>query len=574
MRRSLLSLIGLCLLASLTPAATPRSPLAVVPDSADLVFALPSPRLLLDAYTTPALLMQAQELAPVRELFEGTRVRRFLQLVAYAERELGMKAGEILDKVAGGGAVLASRIGMDPAPALLVIQGTDAKVTERFFALLLQIAEQELARSDGAPRLVKGSYQGIESATIGDLHAVRAGATLLFANKKEALDASLALVNGKATKSLLDKLGVSDAQKLLPANPLAWLWLDMTTVRKNPATAEFYKTPREPLLTTLFGGYVDTLSRAPYFAMALTRDQDDFAITMRMPVGRAGMGPDRFLHVGPDGQPSSRPLLEPKGVLASSSFHFDTAAFWNERTKLFGTDTVKGLEQADKGLQQFPFNRIQLSKLLTAAGPYHRAVVVNQPKGGYTKQPKTPVQALAVVIEMRNPDDFAEGVETLARGGVIALATQIRLKRTEEKVGDVPLVGYRFAEDRPVPDDVNDLRFGYSPCFARVGNQMLLCSTLELARELIPMLQAEKPTERAPSAETRFYGAGAAELLRLQQEDLITQAILDQAVPAAEARKQVGDFLALLRQTGGLSFKATYGAKTFEYEIRARLGNK
>jgi hypothetical protein len=569
--------IGWLALASTASAGLPRSPLTVVPETADFVVAVPSPALLLEAVTTPALLKQAQGLAPVREFLEGTRFRRYLQLIGHVERELSMPLPEILAKVAGGGVVLASKLG-EPggpaaAPALVVVQGTDAKVSERFFALLVQVVEQELARIDGAPKLMKGSYQGFESATIGDLQAVCAGATLLFSNKKEGIKAALDRVSGKEKGSLSDKASVNDARKLLPAEPLAWLWVDMETVRKNPATAEAYKTPRDPLQTTLFGGYFDTLARTPFFALALNRDKDDFAITIRMPVGREGMGPDRYLHVGPDGQPSSRPLLEPKGVLYSTSFHFDTAAFWNERAKLFGADVVKGLEQADKGLQQFPFNRIQISKLLTAAGPYHRIVVVNQPKGGYTKQPKTPVQAFAVVIEMRNPDDFADGVDTLARGGAIALASQFRLKRVEEKISDIPLVGYRFDEERPYPEDPNNERFGFSPCFARVGNQMLLCSTIELAREMIPLLQNEKPGDRTPSAEIRFYGEGVAELLRLQQEELITQAILDQAVPASEARKQVADFLALLRKTGGLSLKATYAPKQFEYEIRARLGD-
>jgi hypothetical protein len=567
------SLIGLLVLGSSAFAGEPRSPLAVVPDSADLVVVVPSPKLLLDAYTTPALFKQAQSLAPVREFFEGTRFRRFTQLLAYVEREMKLSAPELLDKVAGGGAVVATKFGSDPAPVLAVIQGTDAKTTERFFAVLVQIVEQELARTEGAPRLVKQSYQGFESATIGDLQAVCAGATLIFANKKEALDAALDRVNGKEKGSLADVASINDARKLLPAEPLAWLWLNMETVRKNPATAEFYKTPREPLLTTLFGGYVDTLARTPFFAMALMRDKEDFAVTIRMPAGREGMGADRFLHVGPDGQPASRPLLEPKGVLFSTTFHFDTAAFWTERAKLFGADVVKGLEQADKGLQQFPFNRLQLSKMLLGAGPYHRVVVVNQPKGGYTKQPKQPVPAFAVVTEMRNPDDFAGGVETLARGGALALAAQVKLKLSEEKVGNVNLVGYRFDEDRAVPDDVNDQRFGYSPCFAVVGNQMLLCSTIELARELIPMLEKEKPGDRNASAETRFYGTGFAELLRLQEEQLVTQAILDQAVPAAEARKQVQDFLSLLRTTGGLALKVTYGPKQFDYEIRLQLGS-
>jgi len=571
-RLSLAGLFTWLALAGPASAAEPKSPLAAVPDVADLVFVAPSPAKLLDAYAAPALFQQAAKLAPAREFLEGTAFRRFQQLVGHLEREIGQPAAKLLDQVAGGGVALATKFGEQPGPALLVVQGRDEKVSERFFALLLQIIEQELARQEGAPKLVPGSYQGIQVTTIGkDAHLARVGATLLFANKRAAIEGAVDLATGKTDISLAKKPAVEEARKLLPGDPLAWMWMDMGRVRQvSPEADALYKTPREPLATMLFGGYFDVLSRTPFLAMALVRDKDDFAFHVRAPVGRDGMGPDRFLHVGPDGRAASRPPLEPKGVLFSTSFHLDLAAFWNDRAKIFGADVVAGLENADKGLGQFPLNRIQLSKLLTSTAPYHRFVAVVQPKGSYTKQPKTPVPAFAFVTETTN-DDYAAGIETLVRGAGLAVSSQIKLKLKEEKIGDVTLVGYRVDEERPLPEDVQDLRFAFSPCFARVGNQVLLCSTIELARELVPLLLAEKPGDRAASVETRFYGPGFAELLALSKEQLITQAILDQAVPAAEARKQAEELLALLRTTGGVSLEAAYGAKAFDYTIRFRL---
>ncbi len=574
MRLSLVGLLGWLTLAAPALAAEPRSPLTLLPDVADLVLVVPAPAKVLDAITTPALFQKARELAPIREFLEGTSYRRFQQLIAYLEREMGMPAAEILDRVAGGGVALGTKFGANPAPALAVVQGRDARASERFFGLLVQILEQELARQENAPKLVKGSYQGITGATIGnDIFLGQSGTTLLLTNKKQAMTAAVDLLTGKSEAHLAKKPAITEARQLLAGEPLAWLWLNMETVRsQNPTAAELYKTPREPLATMIFGSYFDILGRTPYLAMGLHRERDDFTFSVRAPVGRDGMGPDRLLHVGPDGRPASRPLLEPRGVLFSTTLHLDLAAFWNDRAKIFGADVVSGLEQADKNLGQFPFNRIRLSKLLTATAPYHRFVVVNQPKGGYTKQPQTPIPAFAVVTETLN-DDYAGGIETLIRGAGLALSTQIKLKLKEEKIGDVTLIGYRVDEARPLPNDVQDLRFGFSPCFARVGKQVLLCSTIEVARELVPLLQAEKPGERSASVETRFYGSGFAELLALQEEQLVTQAILDQAIPAKEAREQIREFLALLRSTGGVSLRATFAPKQFDYQIRFRLSD-
>lgn len=575
MNRFLLSftvLVGWLLLADIASADEPRSPLHCIPDVADLVVVAPSPAALLDALTEPALFQQAQKLAPVRELLEGTNFRRFLQLVRHFEREMGQPARELLDQAAGGGIALATRLGSQPAPALVVIQGRDAKASARFYSLVLQLIEQELERQGAAGGLVKGSYQGIDGVAIGNnAFLAQTGTTILFANKKEALAAAIDLAQGTKDAPLASKPAIQEIRKVLPEKPLTWMWLNMERVRETSPEAEaLYKTPREPLATMIFGGYFDLLGRTPSLGMALVREKDDFALHIRTPVGREGMGPDRLLHVGPDGRAASRPLLEPKGVLFSTSFHLDLAAFWNDRTKIFGADVVSGLEQADKGLTQFPLNRIQLSRMLKSTAPYHRVVAAVQTESGYQRRPRTPVPAFAIVTETVN-DDFAAGMETIARGAGLALSTQIRLKLKEEKVGDVTLIGYRVDEERPFPDDPEDFRFAVSPCFARVGNQVLLCSTIELARDLIPLIQAEKAGDRMASVETRFYGAGFAELLALQKDQLITQAILDQAVPAGEAREQVAKFLALLRSTGGASLKATYAPQHFDYEIRIRL---
>src|SRR6185437_8166875 len=116
------------------------------------------------------------------------------------------------------------------------------------------------------------------------------------------------------------------------------------------------------------------------------------------------------------------------------------------------------------------------------------------------------------------------------------------------------IVGYRF-DDKTEPkegdvlkQDVNDIRFNFSPCYVRVDNQFLLCSTIELCRELIDILVAEKknPSKSKLPASDRFSAAGFAQLLGGVKDQLIAQTILDQAVPPGEAREQVQAFIKLV----------------------------
>ena len=41
------------------------------------------------------------------------------------------------------------------------------------------------------------------------------------------------------------------------------------------------------------------------------------------------------------------------------------------------------------------------------------------------------------------------------------------------------IVGYRFDEKAVVPQDLDGVRYNFTPCFARVGNKFVVSSRLE-----------------------------------------------------------------------------------------------
>ena len=98
---------------------------------------------------------------------------------------------ELLDRLAGGGAVLAAKFDGNPAPALLVVQGKDEKLMQKFAETALDVLEQELARQDVKARPEKTTYAGVETVHFGkDFHAAVAGATLFVSNNDKALQAA------------------------------------------------------------------------------------------------------------------------------------------------------------------------------------------------------------------------------------------------------------------------------------------------------------------------------------------------------------------------------------------------
>jgi hypothetical protein len=568
---------GLAALAMLAPAAradAPPSPLRLIPDQSELLVEVKQPRRLAEGVVGLDLLKQLQTFSIVREQLDSTNARKFRQLVAYFEKELDVKWPDLVDQVAGGGMALGVKYGGEPPPALLVIQGKDEKQVARFAKAALDVIEQELARQESKERRTEGKYNDVETVRIGDgFHLAVAGSAILISNNEEALHKGLDLHLGKATKSMADVAGVADAAKLLPQDSLATVWLNLDVARKAPGADAFFKTPRDPAIAVQLGSYVDALSRAPYVCGALAPEKDGLLLTFRTPTGRDGAGVETPLHIPGPGQPGSRPLLEPKGVLFSYSFYLDLKAFWDERAKIFGADRAKAIEEFDKNSGRF-LSGAQMSKLFSQSGPYHRIVVVNQPKYGYKVTPKANVEAFAVVSELREPEAFAKSLEPTLRGAALLASTQVKLKLAESTHAGCKIVGWRFPEDAPLKIDVNDLRFGFSPCFTRVGNQFVVCSTVELCEEMIDILQKEaKEGARGEAAVSRMrlYADGLADQLSTVEDILVTQAVLDQALSADEARTQVRAALSLLRRLGSVSLEADLRSKEFHYDFRIKM---
>lgn len=569
------SLMILILAVPTVRAETPSSPLRLLPDQADLLIQVPQPRRLVETLTTLDTLKQLQQVAPIRELFDSTNARRFAQLVAYFEKELGLPWPQLLDRLTGRGAVLGIQFGPSPAPTLLIVQGDDEKLMHRFFQLAFTILEQELARQEAKQMPVKGSYEGIDTVRIGTkFHAAVTAGTLFLSNSESALHAGLDQHRNGSRKSMADVSGVQEAAKLLPPQSLASLWLKMDKLRQSPGAKAAYQAPPrdDPGQTVLFGHYLDLLGRTPFVCAGIYPARGGVLASIIMPRGRDGMGADKLLHVPPAGMPGSRPLLEPKNVLYSESNYFDLANIWKERTTLFNEKQVRQIEQFEKKSAPFLIGS-KLSKLLTQAGPYYRFVAAHQTKSDYKTTPKVSIPAFALVWELREPEAFGKSMEAVLRGAALLGGMQVNLQLVEEKYKDCKLIGYRFPEDKPLKGDVNDLRFNFTPCFTRVGDQFVASSTIDLCRELVDLLQKEgdSPTRGdLSSARMRFYGSGAAAYLQTIEDLLITRTTLDQAVTPKEAREQVKTFLDIVRGFGALALEPRFNDKTFQYDIRLR----
>src|SRR5690606_30135783 len=95
----------------------PPDPLRLVPVQADAVVKIENPRGLVDNYTNLDIVQEVLKLDAVREALDSTNAHRLYQLIHYFEEKLGSDRYELLDKLAGGGVVFATKVAQ-PTPLI------------------------------------------------------------------------------------------------------------------------------------------------------------------------------------------------------------------------------------------------------------------------------------------------------------------------------------------------------------------------------------------------------------------------------------------------------------------------
>ena len=543
------------LAALLLLAAPAADPLARIPAGYTFAATVPNPRAAVEAFRTLDAVSAAAQLAEVKEALAAGPARKLADLMAVYERDLGAGWPELLEKVAGNGVAVAAMFGQDDGPAVVAVEGTDADAVGRFFASALKLLESS-GDEDNPVSLKRGTHAGADTATDGKgFFAARRGPTMWVSNKADALKAALDLKGPSLAPA------AAPARKLAGGDPLLWAWLDLKTLKQTQASKDFFASTRQDFLQTVVLGASIDAARADFVAAALHRTPAGAKLDIRFPANRADLPAEFTLHVPPSG-PGSLPLLNPPGTLYSQSFHLDIGTLWRERAKLINGQQLADIEKADKDISKI-LPGTTLGKLLEMSGPHHRIVVADVPGDAYTTLPVTPTPAAAVVLTMRDAQ-FGKTMASALRAGAFAASIQYKLKMSTQDIDGVPVVCYRFPEDKPFPDDADPdrLRFNAVPCFAVVGEHLIVATRPELVRALLPELK--KAAGASPAVwRGRFDLGGLAAFLDRHPEPVVSRGLLGQGLTLAEAKARAAEGVKWLATLGGVELTLDHQTEAY-----------
>jgi hypothetical protein len=560
---------------SAAQATAPADPLRLVSPEADFVLKIEKPRAIADL---AVLLTGKPELAGFRgyrDYIGSTNYQLFRQLVAHFEQELGHSWSDLLEQLSGGGIVLVVKFQpKQPAPVLLVLQGTDPKLTERFFRNLREVVADEQARQGVTDDYKSENYRGIETFHVGEnLYGAALGAALVYSNLPEALHSAIDRHLDPAKPSLLQDKTLSEGRQLVEDGSLAWAWLKLSYAHEAPQVKTLFELPSAFFPThVFFGGLVDVARRSPCVVASIHTEHGGMALSVRMPRGTNGMHALVRAHVPPPSQPGALPLLCPDGTLFSSSFYLDPAEFWKQRAVLLPAELLKQFEAGDVRSKTI-LQGTRFSQFLELVGTRHRIVIARQDKTGYSFQSDTHYPAFAWVLELRSPEAFETAIDKPIDSVAFLAALQFPLAPIGENYHGVKISGYRFVENDANKVRNGGLLFNLSPCRARLGNQYIVSSTLDLARKLIDALQKESPAAQPVSSsgittmQSRLVWGGVSNYLGGIKKQLITRNMLEQGNSPEEAAKEVSLFLSLIDQLGKLESSTRIEPDRYEFNV-------
>lgn len=584
----------LCISLASVRGQEPAAPPAIwhwLPEQPVLVAQLKEPAQLIQWAIELGQWPELQGFRSYREFLVSTPWRRFQQFIGHVEKELGQSWSDLLQQASREGIVLALEVKINntnpkpdeeprpetPPKALLIVPFKDAGQAKQVARLLKEMGQFELERQNSK---IKYEYQQHRGATIvhlGDQFAFAAAESyLLLANQPSVLQAAL---DRRAQRRQQTPKFLQALSELSPAadqgNRLAWTWIDLEQIKRDKNLKTLLTIPNnDPIPYYVLGGLLDTVRRSPWALIELRRQDMDVRFQIAMPAGQQDMNPGLRAAFAPAiADLGIRKPLNLPGLFYQQSFYLDLHALAARQADYLSESVRKEFQEFDKNSGYVLFGQ-RFSKIVSHLGARHLFVAAQQRQMGYEVHPKTVLPSFGLILELKDPDAFDRAMQPILRSVGLLSSLNIKMTMVEEKVGAVPMVGYRMVDNEELRQRDQGLYFNFSPCFARVGRHYVLSSTMELGRDLIQHLSHESDASD-PSDGTSvhhvFSWAALGKYLESIRSFLVTQSILQEGLDREEAEKQFDLSQKLLERLGSVEASVQYGATHFRFELRSRL---
>lgn len=558
MKSRLPALSLLCLL--LIPALARAEQIAaarLMPASAVAYVEVSQPDLLVDKALSPDLIRLLEQTRNAQKYYQSEQYKQSQLGVALVEARMNAKWPQIVRDMAGS-----IHLAFDPQEnaGLLVLRAKSKETLSKLHSTVVDLVELG-ATSQGKPSPVKSKeYQGVMGWTLGEneFHAI-VDDLLLVSNKVDSLKAMVDRLKDDKLPNLAGQDDFLNARAKVAADETIWGMLRISSIREQPKfQAALTRQSDNPLVEFLGGGILDVLKQSPLLVGGLHVQDDVWSLQFGLP--HASQVDQTRPWFFARGDKPSQPI-RPKGTIASVVVNRDLAGMWLARDELFNEETRAKMAQVDAGLGLYFAGRDFGSQVLGELGPEMQLVATRQEFATGQPTPSIKLPAGALVVQMKNPDEFAN---TLLLGyqkiiGIINLAggekggPQLLLSGEEYK--GVNISKATFLNPTDLDLSAASIHYNASPSCARIGDRFVFGSTIGVVKGVIDALK--------DSSQTAFNGHTLVDIdlretaaaLADNKDALISQNMLEQGNTRQEAEGDVGVILEVLRAVARASLQ-------------------
>ena len=336
-----------------------------------------------------------------------------------------------------------------------------------------------------------------------------------------------------------------------------------------------------PLISLLFGGYIELAAGSPYLGSTLDIRENSFELKSTV----AG-NPDQFdaphrpfvLANAPVPRAEVPPLKSP---LNGFSLTRDFASWYRNREALLDAALLPNFDKFETGLATFLSGRDFGEDVLPTLG--QRLTIVTAPQSYPQLKGKPGVQlpGLGLVLDLAKPSEANDLLNLVFQ--TVVLISNLQAAQEGRQSFVLSSESYRdtqisFAKYVKQPEGANlPIAYNFQPASARVGDRYIFTTSLELCHELVDSLKSAGDSRPVSQSEDKTPGvrdlyfdispAVVADLLKLNESVLHAQS-LQQGKSAEQADQELSTLLTLLRQLTPVTFMSTRHADRWVLELQ------
>ena len=574
-RLALLLLLAAALLLCLNAKAADKSPREMMPISTVVYAEMPQPQKLLDAVLDHPSVVELQNHPDYKKAFEAPQVKEFLKVLGVVEDKLGMKWRPAVNSLTGGGIYVA--FDLPTLGTAVLIKSTDPALAKKAVDTILDLARAEAANRGAGNPVTADKYKGTEFYGIGPINYVNLGPYLVTTNNLLITRLMIDTFKGE-NPSLATDEQFQEVLKARPANPTAWVYGDLRTVRAlGVLKTALNKKSDNPPAEILAGGIIGALPDAPYVTAWLDVESSRIALSASIPGDGLALAKKREFYFGTNGKGSALPLLSPKETALSISTFRDFSSMWKNAPDLFDDGINAQFAQAESQLTTLFAGRNFRDDILANLEPGMQIVVTRQHYADGAPVPAVKLPAGAIVVKMKNPAETARMFKITfqslvgflnIQGGMNGLSP---LEQNFEKVGSGSIFSSEYLPPKDGAKNEAAIHFNASPTIAIVGDQFILSTSKTLAYELADLMQKPSVPLKDVNTTLKADGQVVRQMLVDNRSSLVAQNMLQKGHGQDAAEKEIDALLKAMLGLESSSLQLISKDKTLQVTLELKL---